>query len=552
VLFSSLALSFRTKALVLVALALAPWPSCLLLAETMTVGPLPALLCGAVSLVFVLLLARHLRPVADVASEVRRLVVGDGADPCSFDRAGEVETIARGVAHLGARIQSMKHRWVWRHTLTGLPVRETLIRAMADDLELSDRPGLLGAVRFVDYDRLSAFDPQAAEAALRQFSERLEASLGKARPMAHVDRDCFAIWYRGAEPDAAAVELQALCYALGAEIAVGDLTVVPEIEIGTAHYPVNAEDPAGLINHALVSFARPGADKGSGPAPGRSAAIARERFSLEQDLRHAIDRGQLETVFQPIVDLSKGVIGAEALLRWRHPDVGMISPSRFIPILEDAELIDEIGRWTLNAACREMRRWQQRGRKDLKVAVNLSAAQLRDPSLKRTIERTLERHRLQATSLELELTETAATQDAERTFMLFRELRALGVSLAIDDFGSGYSSLSYLKNLPFDKLKVDREFVVDVHLRRDSQAICRSLVELTRGLDLHILAEGVESWDEVEFLHRLGCRTFQGFLFSEPVNSDQFIKLALDPQWRRPLQRPAIHPAPAPEGRMSA
>ena len=548
VLLSSSAVNFRAKALALVALAVAPWPFCLLLSGDMTIDPFPALSCGAASLVFALLLAWHLNPVADIARDVRQLAIGDGADPGSFDDANELEAIARGVAHLGGRIHSMKHRWIWRHTLTGLPVRETLIKGIAEDLERSDRPALLGAVRFADYDRLSAFDPQAAEAALRQFSERLGASLGRARPMAHVDRDCFAIWYRGAEPKAAAVELQALCYALGAEITVGDLTIVPEVEVGTALYPVDAEEPAGLINHALVSFARPGADKGSVSAPGRSAAIARERFSLEQDLRHAIDRGQLETLFQPIVDLSTGVVGAEALLRWRHPEAGMISPSRFIPILEDAELIDEIGRWTLNAACREMRRWQQRGRKDLKVAVNLSAAQLRDPTLKQTIERTLERHRLRATSLELELTETAATEDAERTFTLFRELRALGVSLAIDDFGSGYSCLSYLKNLPFDKLKVDREFVVDVHLRRDSQAICRSLVELTRGLDLQILAEGVESWDEVEMLHRLGCRTFQGFLFSEPVNSDQFIEIALDPEWRRPLRRPGVHS----EGRMSA
>ena len=547
-LLSSSAVNFRARALALAALAVAPWPLCLLLSGDMTIDPFAAVSCGAASLVFALLLERHLHPIAGIARDVRQLAIGDGADLGSFDDADELEAIALGVAHLGGRIHSMKHRWIWRHRLTGLPVRETLIKGIADDLERSDRPALLGAVRFADYDRLSAFDPQAAEAALRQFSERLGASLGRARPMAHVDRDCFAIWYRDAEPKAAAVELQALCYALGAEITVGDLTVVPEIEVGTALYPVDAEEPAGLINHALVSFARPGADKGAVSAPGKSAAIARERFSLEQDLRHAIDRGQLETVFQPIVDLSKGVVGAEALLRWRHPEAGMISPSRFIPILEDAELIDEIGRWTLNAACREMRRWQQRGRKDLRVAVNLSAAQLRDPTLKQTIERTLERHRLRATSLELELTETAATEDADRTFTLFRELRALGVSLAIDDFGSGYSSLSYLKNLPFDKLKVDREFVVDVHLRRDSQAICRSLIELTRGLDLQILAEGVESWDEVEMLHGLGCRTFQGFLFSEPVNSDQFIEIALDPLWRRPLHRPVVHP----EGRMSA
>ena len=198
----------------------------------------------------------------------------------------------------------------------------------------------------------------------------------------------------------------------------------------------------------------------------------------------------------------------------------------------------EIGRWTLNTACREMRRWRQRGLDTLKVAVNLSAAQLRDPTLKQTIQRTLERHRLNAATLELELTETAATEDAERTHSLFGELRALGVSLAIDDFGSGYSSLSYLKNLPFDKLKVDREFVVDVHLRKDSQAICRSLVALTRGLDLQILAEGVESWDEVEFLRGLGCQIFQGFIFSRPLNSDQFVEFALDPQWRGAIRRP--------------
>ena len=369
--------------------------------------------------------------------------------------------MSRGVAHLTGRIRALQHRTTWRHPLTGFATRENLIAAIAEDIGRESEPTILGAIRFVDYNRLVAF-ASAPEA--RQKAQW--------PPRAHVDRDCFAIWFRGAEPEAAAVELQALCYALGAEITAGELTVVPEIEVGTALYPVDGGDPATLINHALVSFARPGADRGAVSAPGKSAEIARERFALEQDLRHAISREQLQMVFQPVVDLSKGVIGAEALLRWRHPEAGMISPARFIPILEDADLIDEIGRWTLNTACREMRRWQQRGLKDLKVAVNLSAAQLRDPGLKQTIQRTLARHHLSPRVLELELTETAATEDAERTFALFGELRALGIGLAIDDFGSGYSSLSYLKNLPFDKLKVDREFVVDVNLHKDSQAIC--------------------------------------------------------------------------------
>lgn len=519
----------------LAALAVAPWPAATLLPGNLRQSLLLVTLCCAISVACWILVTRRLAPLARMAKRLEEGAVADGADAALFENVSDIEAIARGVRHLEGRIQSTQHRWTWRHGVTGLPVRETLVAAISEDLARSDRPALLGAIRFVDYNRLAAFDPQAAEAGLRCFAERLSVSLGQARPMGHVDRDCFAIWFRGVGPDAAAMELKALAYALGAEIIAGTLTIVPDVEVGVAYYPDDARDPAALINHALVALVRPGSGRKDAVPPGKSAEIARERFSLEQDLRRAIERDQLEMAYQPVVELSRGLIGAEALIRWRHPEAGMISPAKFIPILEDADLIDEIGRWTLNAACREARRWQQRGLLDLKVAVNLSPAQLRDPGLKLTIQRTLERHRLPASVLELELTETAATEDAERTFALFTDLRALGVSLAIDDFGSGYSSLRYLKNLPFDKLKVDREFVVDVHLRRDSQAICRSLVELTRGLDLAILAEGVECWDEVEMLRELGCNTFQGFLFSKAVNPDQFIEIALAPEWRRPL-----------------
>jgi EAL domain-containing protein (putative c-di-GMP-specific phosphodiesterase class I)/GGDEF domain-containing protein len=529
---------FRTRIVAAAALVGAPWP----LAGLLGGGFDPLLAggaCAAVSIAALCLLARLLAPVARTAAELRDLALADGADAQAFAGADDVETIVRGVAHLQERVDSLQHRWIWRHPVTGLAVRETLVVAIAADLKRSGRPALVGAIRFADYHRLTAFDPAIADAALQRFAERLAASVGRARPVAHVDRDSFAIWFPGTEPAAAAVELKALSYALGAEITAGDMSVVPEIEIGTALYPEHASEPGGLINHALASFGKPGAAGAALPLPGKSAHVARERFALEQDLRHAISREQLELAFQPVVDLGReAVAGAEALLRWRHPDIGMISPARFIPILEDADLIDEIGRWTLNAACREMRRWQRRGLAGLKVAVNLSATQLRDPGLKPMIQRTLERHQIRPQALELELTETAATEDSERTFALFGELRALGISLAIDDFGSGYSSLSYLKNLPFDKLKIDREFVVDVHLRNDSQAICRSLVELTRGLGLEILAEGVESGEEVEALRAMGCRLFQGFFFSEPVNSDQFVEIALDSEWRKRLRSP--------------
>ena len=195
----------------------------------------------------------------------------------------------------------------------------------------------------------------------------------------------------------------------------------------------------------------------------------------------------------------------------------------------------------LTPPCKEARLWRKTGLPEMKVAVNVSAHQLLDPGLRSKIERTLERHRLPAHALELELTETAAMSDASRTLHLFGELRALGISLAIDDFGSGYSSLSYLKNLPFDKLKIDREFVTGIDTRRDSRAICKALVELGRGLDLLVLAEGVENSREVSALCDLGCRVFQGFHYSRPLSGPNFRRLVADAQWRAGLTVPVSH-----------
>lgn len=514
------------------AAALAPWMlwSLAPVPHADLFAPLAALsTCGALVVV-----ARLLRPISDAAARIR----ASGCAANDIPEGADALAVVLGqVARLGAKADALQHRWVQRQPVTGLPTREYLLLEIAEDLERAPPPTLLGAIRFADYNRLSSFDPAEAELALRAFADRLVGAIGKDRPVAQVDRDCFAIWFRGSEPRNAAVELQAICYALGTEIAAGERRLVPEIEVGTALYPDAGTDAAALVTRALVTLAKTNAGGRIAPSPGKSAAIARERFALEQDLRHAIGREQLFLEFQPVVDLSKGaLIGAEALLRWRHPQAGMISPGRFIPILEDSNLASEIGMWTLNAACREARGWQRRGVDGLKVAVNLSATQLRDDGLEQMIRRTLDRHRLRPQALELELTETAAAEDAERTFALFSEFRAMGISLAIDDFGSGYSSLSYLKNLPFDKLKIDREFIVDVHRRKDSQAICASLVELARGLGISVLAEGVENAEELRFLRGIGCDIFQGFYFSKPLGADDFIRRAADPAWQERLK----------------
>jgi EAL domain-containing protein (putative c-di-GMP-specific phosphodiesterase class I)/GGDEF domain-containing protein len=525
-------LSYSGKVVLAAACAsAAPWVLCLFFARPAH----PALLfaAAAVTIASFVTVHRLLRPLS-MAAEALTAHIDAGK---SRVRGDEMDVILRGISQLTDRMGSLQHRWAQRHSVTSLPTREYLLMEIGEDLAQSPSPALLGTIRFADYDRLSAFDAAKAELALNSLAQRLIGIIGKNRPLAHVDRDCFAIWFRGSDANSAAAELQAICYALSEEIVAGEMKVMPELEVGAATYPADGDEPSALVTRALVSLAKPGAAGKIGLFPGKSAEIAKERFSLEQDLRQAIGREQLELHFQPVVDLAKGaLIGAEALIRWRHPEAGMISPARFIPILEDTDLTDKIGMWTLNAACREARGWERRGIKGLKVAVNLSARQLRDTKLKQMIQRTLERHQLQPQALELELTETAATEDAERTFALFGELRALGISLAIDDFGSGYSSLSYLKNLPFDKLKIDREFVVKVHERKDSQAICRSLIELTRGLGINILAEGVEERAEVDLLRRLGCHIFQGFYFSKPLAADEFIRRAVDPVWQGSLK----------------
>ncbi|MGB3626518.1 MAG: EAL domain-containing protein, partial [Henriciella sp.] len=249
----------------------------------------------------------------------------------------------------------------------------------------------------------------------------------------------------------------------------------------------------------------------------------------------------LELHYQPFVDTAEiRVTGAEALLRWNHPEWGVISPSEFVPILEASGQMQEVGRWVLNTACRQLREWRELGNSDFKMAVNLSARQLQDPELKNIIERTVQNHGLSPASIELELTETAAMEDSALTLRLFRSLREAGYSLSIDDFGSGYSSMSYLKNLPFSKLKIDREFVSHVDQSLESSAICKALVELASGLGISALAEGVERREEVDALMQMGCTRFQGFYFAAPMRADAFANKISETDWLAALCSPAV------------
>jgi EAL domain-containing protein (putative c-di-GMP-specific phosphodiesterase class I)/GGDEF domain-containing protein len=471
-----------------------------------------------------------LRPVGLVAAGLRACAEPGDQAPAP---GGEAGRMVADVQALSARLELLRHRLNHRHPVTGLPTREPFLALLPDADRAQAETGVLGVIRFTDYDDLAAFDQARADSALAAFATRLESAVQPNRPLAQVDRDCFALWFSGAEAVRAATgELQAIAYVLEQELGDADLRIAPEVGLGAAVFPGDATDPPALLTRAFAALSKPGQ-----AAPGRlsffspaASDAARERFSIEQGLRNAINREQLLLHYQPVFDVGAGrVVGAEALLRWRHPDLGLVPPGKFIPVLEQSGMMDEVGLWVLNAACRQSRTWEDQGLLDLTMAVNLSARQCRDPGLATQIMRTLERHGVRPGSLELELTETAAMEDAQGTRALLGDLRALGIGVALDDFGAGYSSLTYLKNLPFSKLKIDREFVDRIDERRDSQAICAALVELSRRLEISILAEGVERPEEVDTLRKLGCSMFQGFLFARPLPASEFVRTVTDP-----------------------
>jgi Amt family ammonium transporter len=438
-----------------------------------------------------------------------------------------LDRLDRTIGGMAALLGSLERRVTQRHPISGLPTREPLFAAIEADLALAHH-GVLGLISLVDFERLTAFDPAAADEMLVAIVDRARRMLGERRTLAQVDRFRLAVWCgTDADTAAACAQLDALAYALGAPIKAGARDWLPEIRITTACVPPEGTTPQALLSRAISAVSLPGATAAAPIADPIDAA--RERYAMEQDLRRAIERGEFDLRFQPLIDAeARRVSGAEALLRWTHPVHGPVPPSRFVPIVEAAGLADEVGLWVLNAACREARSWQRQGLGTLRVAVNISGHQLDRSDLHALIERTLARHSLAADALEVELTETVAAGDAGRTAALFRHLRALGVAIAIDDFGTGYSSFSALRQLSFDKLKIDREFVTAVDQRRDSQAICRSMIALGHGLGIRVLAEGVERREEYDWLRQHGCAHFQGYYFAPPLDAVAFQSFVQD------------------------
>ena len=418
----------------------------------------------------------------------------------------------------------IRHHRSPTHPVSGLPVREALLAQMN-----ADRRGLLGAIALADFDRLSAFDPTLAEQVFAIVTARLQTMLPRGRFAAQVDRGQVGLWFGPAASEAdARPELDAIAYALSEEVSVDGQRITPQIKMRLACFDADgAVEANAFVARTLASFSLAAGTPAGAEQLTDYAGVAQDRFSLEQDLRQAISRRELRLEYQPLIDAGAGrVSGAEALIRWDHGDRGAIAPTRFIPIVEAMGMASEIGLWALNAAARQASEWRAGGLDNLRMAVNVSGLQLERDDLPILVQRTLERHQLGPTALEIELTESVATSDADHCRRIFQALRAIGVKLAVDDFGTGYSGFSSLRTLAFDKIKIDREFITAVDQRADSQAICQSIIALGRGLGIRVLAEGVERREEYEWLRRHGCLHFQGFYFARPLSGEAFAAFA--------------------------
>jgi len=406
--------------------------------------------------------------------------------------------------------------------LTGLPNRLLFTSRLAEALGRI-HSGL--AVLLVDLDRFKnvndALGHGAGDAVLKACAERLRRTLRDTDLVSHLSGDEFAVLVDPcAQPSAAIAVARKILEALERPLLVQGQEIVPTASIGIAIYGDDGLDVETLLKDAEVAMFR-AKENGRNSYQFYTATMnphSLQRLSLEAALRRGLERAEFELHYQPRIDLRSGeAIGAEALLRWRHPELGMVPPAQFIPIAEETGLIEPIGAWVLREACLQARQWREAGLDGVRVAVNLSARQFRNQSLARDVRRCLDATGVDARLIELELTESMVMHDPEQAVRTLNDLKSMGLSLSIDDFGTGYSSLAYLKRFPIDNLKIDRSFVKGLPGDTEDVAIVASVMALARSLGLRVVAEGVETTEQQEHLKAAGCDEMQGYLASKPL-----------------------------------
>jgi diguanylate cyclase (GGDEF)-like protein len=436
--------------------------------------------------------------------------------------------------HSLERVNAELHRQATHDALTGLPNRSLFTDRLNQAMAHAARDQRQFAVLVLDLDRFKLINDSlghgVGDQLLCHVAQKLKGVLRATDTVARAGGDEFMLILEDIEDrDGVALVAQKLVAAVGESCILAATELHTSPSIGISLFPVDGETAEVLLAHADEAMY---AAKKRGRRTYQFFELGMEVFShhrlqLENELRRAVAQGQFELHYQPKVDIVSGTMkSVEALLRWRHPERGLVAPGEFIPLAEETGLILPIGRWVLREACRQAREWQVEGLPFLRVAVNLSPVQFRQPGFLAVIRAALDDHDLEPRYLEIEVTESTVMSHAEGSIETLEELSRMGVIVAIDDFGTGYSSMSYLRRFPIDKLKIDRSFIHDLAGSADDASIVRAIISLAHSLRLKVVAEGVETPAQLEQLRALGCDQYQGFFMSPAVPAAEIAAFA--------------------------
>jgi len=446
----------------------------------------------------------------------------EGLERVVTDRTRGLEAANRQLRHLASH-----------DSLTGLPNRLLLEDRIVQAIAQADRQAHGFAVAVVDLDRFKLINDslghRAGDELLCEVAVRLKGAIRAVDSIARLGGDEFVIIFDGPLTQAETLEMgKRLLKVMEQPMRLLGIDVHVSPSIGIAFYPRDGATIDTLLAHAdaAMYYAKERGRNDVECYTESMGSVTQERVKLESELHEALHRGQFELHYQPKVDTATDRINsAEALIRWRHPQRGLLLPGEFIPVAAECGLLDAIGEWVLFEACRQGKVWQEHGPRAVRIAVNLAPSQFRLVDLVGQIRRALDASGLDPTLLEIELTETAVMSDAEESVHILEAISRMGVLVSVDDFGTGYSSMSYLRRFPIDKLKIDRCFVEQMTARREDASIVGAIISLAHSLCLKVIAEGVETREQLHLLAKLGCDQYQGFYFSPALLPAKFEEL---------------------------
>ncbi|MBU3988699.1 MAG: EAL domain-containing protein [Gammaproteobacteria bacterium] len=458
------------------------------------------------------------------------LAINESAAPIR-DRSGQVTGVVL-VFHDVSSTRKLTQQMSWQAThdaLTGLPNRIMLQDYLESALEFAAQGGQTLAVMFLDLDRFKIVNDtlghDVGDGLLREVAERLKEGLRGSDIVGRLGGDEFLVIASEIKDNTAIVMMaERLLKVFHKPFSLGQSEFFASTSIGISVYPEDGATPDVLMKKADSAMYRVKTQgkNNYGFYSKEADQGTQERFTLEADLRHALERQELVLHYQPQVSAMTGTVtGFEALIRWNHPSRGMIPPLGFLPLAEETGLIVEIGDWVMREACRQNQAWQQAGLAKVVIAVNIAHAQFMRPTLPAEVKQVLQDTGLAPQFLELELTESILAANAEEAVMRLKELKAAGIKLSIDDFGTGYSSLFYLKNFPLDSVKIDRCFIKDIETDHHDAEITTAIIAMSHSLKLSVVAEGVETATQLDFLRQKGCDTIQGYFYSPAVPAEQ-------------------------------